>query len=402
MMGEMDEACTYYHEAGHFFADLVRSHVFQCASFSVVAFSSVWMAIEIDADEETTLQVVMANVLCSYFGLELLAQILAFRCKRDFLRDMAFVFDALLVLLVVAETWLIPLVHAANGSRSGEGSNMRIALVFRLLRFLKVLRLGKVLRQLPELLIIVRGVLMAYKAISFTILLLAMIVYAGGLVFRVLLDGTALGADSFATVPMAMGTLLIEATLSGSRGGSLLQETYSAHPACAACMLLYIVLANITMMGVLGGLLVQAVKTVTEFEKAHIDFVELLKDLNVIWTLALQHDNNKDNCICLQEFEEIMADSESVRKLKSAGVDMESLAMCSGFIFEQHGQDGKLTRQQFMQCVLDHQGKQAAKVKDHVQTRRYMHSQLQAFFQAPPLPVQKFGGIENRTASLLR
>merc|ERR1719223_208214 len=106
-------------------------------------------------------------------------------------------------------------------------------MIFRVLRFFKVLRLAKVLRQVPELLIIVRGVFMAYKAISFTFILIAVIVYAGALLFRVLLEDTTLGAERFRSVPVAMGTLLIEATLSGSRGGTIIREANDVHLTCA-------------------------------------------------------------------------------------------------------------------------------------------------------------------------
>merc|ERR1712013_398060 len=99
-----------------------------------------------------------------------------------------------------------------------------------------------------------------------------------------------------------MGTLLIEATLSGSKGGLVLREAYLEHPVYAFLVLLYVMLANITMMGVLGGLLVQAVKTVTEVEKAENEMTHLLEQLTGIWAEVLRHDANFDNCISREEF----------------------------------------------------------------------------------------------------
>lgn len=365
-----------YQEDGHRFSDIARSDLFQGVSFGMVVFSSVWMAIEIDADGEGgTLNAAMAHTFCSYFLFELSVQLLAYKDKRRALTDSPFMFDALLVVLILLETWVLPVLNALLGT-ANDGGSMRIAMVFRLLRFLKVLRLGKVLRQLPELLIIIRGVLMAYKGISFTILLIAIIIYAGGLVFRVLLEGSALGEARFKTVPASMGTLLVEATLSGSKGGPLMREAFSEHAVYAVLLLAYVVLANITMMGVLGGLLVQAVKTVTEVEKAESDLVHLIERLNQIWYLALQQDTNGDSLICLEEFRNILDDKATADVLRSADVDLESLTMSSGFIFENSGTDGKLDRKGFMEFILDHRSKQEAKVKDHIETRRYMHSQF--------------------------
>lgn len=375
----------YYHDAGHFFADIARSNRFQALSFFIVFVSSIWIAVEIDSDESSVVHITVSQAFCTFFVFELGIQWLAFKDKRNVVKDGAFVFDLFLVLLIVLETWLLPVVYFISSTNSSSTDNMRVVMIFRVLRFFKVLRLAKVLRQVPELLIIVRGVFMAYKAISFTFILIAVIVYAGALLFRVLLEDTTLGAERFRSVPVAMGTLLIEATLSGSRGGSIIREANDVHLTCALAVLLYVVLANVTMMGVLGGLLVQAVKTVTEVEKAESDFHNLFDLLNQLWHLALEHDYDGDKSITLPEFQAILRDQDTIRELNRADVDMDSLFECSDFIFSTCSEDGKLSRKQFLQCVMDHRGKQAAKVKDHIHTRRLVCSTLQGLcLQATP------------------
>jgi len=367
----------HYHPPGHFFGDVARSDIFQGLSFAVVLFSSIWIAFEIDADEETTVHIVMAQLFCVYFLIEMLINLLAFKVKRMAVREMSFMFDLLLVILIVLETWLLPAAYAIAGS-DGVSNNMRIVTIFRLLRFLKVLRLAKVIRQLPELVIIIRGIVFAYKAISFTILLIGITIYAGALVFRVLLEGTEIGAARFASVPMAFMTLLVEATLSGSKGGILIVEATQEHLCYALLILAYVVVANITMMGIVSGLLVQAVKTVTEVEKAESSYTALFENLSDIWTLAISKDTDGDGLIDLSEFEDIINDEAVSRVLEKADVDVGSLRECSGFMFNEQASatGGKLTKKEFMQCVLPHRGKEVAKVKDHIQTRRYVYQQF--------------------------
>lgn len=370
------DATIYYHPKGHFFADVARDSKFHGLSFAVVFLNAIWIAVEIDAHAVTVLHLMIAHMFCTYFFVESLVQLLAFQQKRHAVKDRAFIFDFVLMFLVLLETWALPAGYALAGVSANGGSNMRVVTIFRMLRFLKVLRLAKVLRQLPELLIIIRGVFMAYKALVFTVILIGMIVYAGALVFRVLLEGTDLGVRRFSSVPIAMGTLLIEATLSGSKGGLVLREAHSEHPLYAFLMLLYVVLANITMMGVLGGLLVQAVKTVTEVEKAENEMMHLLDQLTNIWQEVLRHDANCDNCISRTEFQDLLEDVDTVAVLKRADVDMDVLYESADFIFDHYSAEGQLTQTQFRKCMLEHRGKQAAKVKDHIQTRRYVHSQL--------------------------
>merc|ERR1740130_782013 len=106
------------------------------------------------------------------------------------------------------------------------------------------------------------------------------------------------------------------------------------------------------MMGILGGLLVQAVKTVTEVEKTETTMENLFESLDAIWELAIALDADNDELLTLAEFDDIINDDATAQYLKSAEVDLDSLRECSGFIFDQCGTDGLLSKAHFMQCIM--------------------------------------------------
>ena len=70
-----------------------------------------------------------------------------------------------------------------------------------------------------------------------------------------------------------MGTLLLDAVMSGQRGTAsghcklcadartaVIREVYEVHLAYAAMLFVFVLMTNVTMMGVLAGLLVKMVR----------------------------------------------------------------------------------------------------------------------------------------------
>jgi len=245
---------------------------------------------------------------------------------------------------------------------------------FRVLRLLRVLRLARVLQHLPELMVIVRGLGIAIRAIAVVLSLLGIIVYVGAIIFRGILEGTALGAMRFPNVPTAMGTLLLDCTLSGSRGTPLIREAYQEGIWYAAALLLFVLLANVTMMGVLAGLLVQTVKTVAEVEKEEKSIRELVNTMEKLWNHVLNVDADGNETINEAEFRSLMAIRQTARILHHMDVDVEGLVNLSSFFFDQ--KDGSLGRKDFLKMVLDLRGSKKATVKDHVETRKFLFAEL--------------------------
>jgi len=370
---------AFYSEAG-IFQSIARSGGFVNVSLFMVVFSSIWIGVEVDRDEGTIVFQIAAHSFCVFFLGELVVRLLAFRRKRDvignpFLR-IQFGFDAILALLVLIDTWVVPAMVGIT--KFVPDSNARFLLVFRLLRILRVLRVIRVVRQVPELLLIIKGVIMAFRPIIVVMSLIGLIIYAFAIVFRVALDGTDIGAKRFSSMPASMATLLIEAVLSGTKGGPVMREMYDESPPAAVLLFVFVLTANITMMGVLGGLLVHTVRTVAEVEKEEHAVRTALARFDVLWENFLKrHDVNGDGRISAPELKLLFCDTKSMRVLEQVQVDFSDLEDVSEYVFQEHG--GTLSKSQLQKTILEFRSKNTAKVKDHVVTRKYFQSELQKF-----------------------
>lgn len=341
----------------------------------MICLNAVWMGIEIDhSDAATMIEAdlgfqVVANAFCALFLVEFLIRVFAFRNIRNAVREFWIMFDAFLVFLMVLETWIVSLFVVAFGWNTGTDAtaNLKALVVFRILRLLRVLRLARVLRELNELMVIVRAMAIAFRAISVVLILLGLIVYMGAISFTVLLEDTSVGRNHFRSVTMSMATLLLEMTLSGARGGPLIKEASQDSLVYSALLLLFVLLANITVMGVLGGLLVQTVKTVAELEKEERQVKSMARMLDDLWGVLHEDDDSHIREVHLQK---LLTDPNAAKALQVNGVDLDGLVDTAHFTFEQH--DGTLSKPEFKRMVLDLRGKNAAKVKDHVETRRFM------------------------------
>merc|ERR1719362_2532841 len=101
-------------------------------------------------------------------------------------------FDLLLLLFIVSETWVLWCLTEAFGIDLST-TNMRVLGVLRMLRLVRVLRLSKMFYFLPELFVIVRGICVAFRAISLVFALLGIFIYVFAIAFRVALEGTEVG-----------------------------------------------------------------------------------------------------------------------------------------------------------------------------------------------------------------
>eukprot|EP00419_Tripos_fusus_P073579 CAMPEP_0172885430 /NCGR_PEP_ID=MMETSP1075-20121228/128007_1 /TAXON_ID=2916 /ORGANISM="Ceratium fusus, Strain PA161109" /LENGTH=125 /DNA_ID=CAMNT_0013738713 /DNA_START=35 /DNA_END=412 /DNA_ORIENTATION=- len=101
---------------------------------------------------------------------------------------------------------------------------------------------------------------------------------------------------------------------------------------------------------------------------------ELKLTLDSLWTCVLRHDDDGDSTITEQEFNKFMTAKETAMIMKSVGVDLDGLVKVSSFVFDQH--DGAMSKNEFLGTILDLRGNNKASVKDHVETRNFIHKEL--------------------------
>merc|ERR1712232_989781 len=82
----------------------------------------------------------------------------------------------------------------------------------------RMARMAKLLRAMPELMILIKGMVAACRSMFFTLCLLALIMFVFGIAFKQMAAEYPIGRQYFHSVPSSMYSLLIHGTLLDSVG----------------------------------------------------------------------------------------------------------------------------------------------------------------------------------------
>merc|ERR1719276_388286 len=99
----------------------------------------------------------------------------------------------------------------AMGSAGGS-SPLGNASILRLFRLARLSRMARMLRSMPELLILIKGMVAAMRSVGFVLLLQIIMMYVFSIAFVQLLAGTDAGNDWFPGIPASMYTLMVSGT----------------------------------------------------------------------------------------------------------------------------------------------------------------------------------------------
>jgi len=365
---------------------IATSPKFEIITLIVIGLNSVWLWIDCDMNDEPVLTKADwgfqagEHLFCTFFFFEWLARFLSFADKKNCVKDAWFVFDTILVGLMVFETWIMTIVllaTEAGGDGGGGVGNTSMLRLLRLMRLTRISRLVRLMRAMPELLFMIKGMMAATRGVFFTMVLLLFILYVFGIVMRLLSNGTAVGNKLFPSVHISMYWLILHGVLVDDSGPSM-QELTTHAPACAFAYALVIILAALTMMNMLVGVLCEVVSAVaaTEKEELAVSLVRsriqgVLKETN---TGAFS-----DGKISKEEFVTLLGTKEGVGALRDVGVDVSTLVDYADVIF-QSDKDGKrfdkkCTFNEFMDLVLQLRDTNSATVKDVTALRKFIHGQ---------------------------
>lgn len=358
---------------------IARSQVFEYLTLFVIAFNAIWISIDTDNNDALTLKdaplifQIAENGFCVYFTLEWLIRFLSFEKKRNCIRDAWFCFDTVLVAIMIAETWVmnavILLTSDGEGS-SGALGNTSVLKLFRLVRLTRMARMAKLLRAIPELIILIKGIAVASRSVVFTLILLCVILYFFAIVFRQLTDDTELGHEFFGSVTDSMGSLLLEGVVPDQ--SSIIRSCFASHWGLGVLSLLFVLLATLTVMNMLVGILCQIVSVVSTVEKEELTVTYVKNRLMVLFKGA---DSDHSCKICKEEFNVLLAKREAALIIREIGVDVVGLVDFADFIFEEQEE---LSFGDFMELVLSLRGSNMATVKDIIDLRKFTLTTMKA------------------------
>jgi len=371
-----------YHKTG-FSQALARSNVFKNLTFFVIALNSLWIAVDTDLNKELLLPKaawefqVMENLFCAFFTFEIFIRFRAFRHKRDAMHDFWFMFDSILVVMMIWGTWAsyaMFLLTNSNDAVSGSLANSSIFRLVRLFRLSRAARLARLLKDVPELMILIKGIAMALRAVFSTLVLLVLTIYIFAIAFTQLLSGTEVGSGCFDTVLEAMNCLLLNGVFADQ--ANLITKMLEAHWTYYVGILIYMVIASLTVLNMLIGVMCEVVSMVSQAETEAM-VAQNLKDKISKMLHILDVDNNKG--ISQDEFRFLLQNPAAMRALTEVNVDALALVEFADFIFQD---EGDLTYGDFVDSLLQFRNDKAVMVKDLHDVRRFIANELEFHFEA--------------------
>lgn len=290
--------------------------------------------------------IVAENVFATFFTLEILVRACAYRVPHHCLCDGWFVFDFFLVALMACEIWAFP-AFTESGSPQIPGFS-----VLRLLRLLRIARVAKLMRAFPELMMILRGVAAASKAVFWTCVLLVIITFTWSILFtseyhQGKLADDELGDDQpaeivFGSMGKSMKNLLIMGTI-------LDDVTYCADAIRASdnigmliAFVLYILLSSFTMLNMLVGILVDVVQTVLENERTQRASQHASTSIQKLFFTL---DRDGSGTISRQEFMSMRENNIAMKALEAIDIRKSDFAVYAGLLLEpdESGQESVMT-----------------------------------------------------------
>lgn len=362
----------YYHEDG-FVQRVAKHRLFENITLFVITLNALYLSIDTDNNNAST--IIDASPIFQfseiaffvYFLGELAIRFLAFKHKRNCLRDAWFLFDSSLVFIMTCETAILPIALVATNSEGGLPGGTSALRMLRLLRLLRLSRLTKILRALPELVIIMKGVAFASRSVTIFFMLWFMVAYVFAILFRNLpgLEGTPIAQKYFPSVSEAMNNMLLFGVFNSN--AYVVKEIAGDVPWLWPFLVFFFALVSLTIMYMLVGVLVDVISVVatTEKEKLGMTYiVELLRE--ELEKLGLKEDLKINQA----EFQNLILEPGIIRVLQEAGVDVAVLADMLDVVFEDvahKGEEGKgamMTFSDLVTLLLSMRGANPATVKD--------------------------------------
>lgn len=304
---------------------IARSEVFSRITLGVISINAVWMGVVADRSEsdggESYVQVV-ENSFAVFFVSELLIRFLAFAKKQDSTKDAWFRFDLVLVSLMILETWIFPAVSAI-------GELPVDTALFRIVRLARLSRLMRLFSKFPELITLLKGLGAAVRSVSSTLGLLFLCMYVFAIIFRQQVDGNEVLEGYFGTMGDCFWTLLLHGTLLDNVG-IVLKDLRENSPALAGVMLLFILLANLTILNMLIGVLCEVVCAIGDFEK---DKALVRYTKTALMGALVEHDHNHHGQLSQPEFEDFVRHPKVKDVLDNLGVNQDNLLRSAAVIF---------------------------------------------------------------------
>jgi len=352
---------TFYKETG-LAQSIARSEWFNGITLAVISINALYIGVEAQMnapgqpEAAELVWIVFDHFFCLFFVLELLVRFLSFQCKKNCMKDGWFKFDLALLMLMVLETWVMPifllLLNTSGALPIGP---------MKLLRLLRLARMTRLMSRMPELLTMVKGMSMASRAVGSSLLLLGLLVYVFAIVLYMILADNDETAQSFGSLPKCMWTLLMDGTFMDSIGTQLTGLLDRREYLAVFVFMVFVGLSAMTVMNMLIGVLCEVVSAVAASEREEAA-ISLMKE--TILVLLKNVDVDKSGEISKAEMRELVKDPGALNVFDELQVNVKYLTLMQEYLLDEGS--GDLSIKLIMDLILTSRGERPTMMKDLV------------------------------------
>lgn len=325
------------------FGKLAKNKKFEGLTIGVILANALVIGYDIDYSArfdkpenlyDAPMQFIIFEVgFCVFFTFEILIRLFAYKKTLHCVKDPWFVFDSILVTFMVMETFILPFM--GNGSPLGQLS------ILRLLRLLRITRMAKLMRAFPELMMIIKGMVSATKAVVWTAILLVIITYTWAILFTNEYHQGTIEDDEveegsveefFGSMGKSMLSLLVMGTiLDDVTACTDVIRSTDNHKAMLLAFIAYILINSFTMMNMLVGILVEVVSKTAEREKMSMLEDQVRENITQIFD---KMDKDGNNEITRKEFLEMRGHKSVMKALLDLGIEEKQFEQYAELMFE--------------------------------------------------------------------
>lgn len=229
--------------------------------------------------------------------------------------------------------------------------------------------MAKLMYSMPELMILMKAVVAAVRAVFFTLCFVLIALYVFGIGCRVLSVGTYMEEKYFASVPWAMHSLLLYGVAPDM--ARILLDAGNESLSLWMLLLAFYLVVGLTVMNMLVGILVEVVSVTASVEEEEMA-ASVLKDSLEPLLLSL-NPAHRDH-ISRVDLETMLVNPKIAAVLKLVNVDPVGLAELVPFIFKTDSR--QLSYSEFLKLLLSLRGSRSVTVKDIVDLRKFMVREL--------------------------
>mmetsp|Transcript_72368 Transcript_72368/g.192930 ORF Transcript_72368/g.192930 Transcript_72368/m.192930 type:complete len:453 (-) Transcript_72368:97-1455(-) len=331
---------------------------FQLIIGLIIILNALFIGLETDLgsrDPEISQRVVwyvFENIFCLIFFIELMLRF--YYHQLQYFASAWNCLDFALVMLAVADTWMLPLVMPS-------GPNLRAVSTLRVVRILRLVRLIRLLRMFKELWLIVNGLIESMKTLVWVSLLLLLFCYVCAIFTTMQIGQDDATYDEyerksggwdheeyFGTVPKSMYTLFQVLTLESWSEG-IARHVISQQPMMVLFFIVYLMFTQFGLLNLVVGVIVENTLAAAHNNEEKIkkqkekERLRVLQHLRDVFEMA---DEDGSGTLTIDEFREAIRNPEVANKLKLIDLpvsDAEEL-----FIVLDHDGSGELSVDEFI------------------------------------------------------